>query len=215
MKIVSIARLAVSLGLPLAFGACACAQQYEPTLLEFLQNDGRFTTFLHLAKVTGTDSYLKTYSITGCTVVAPTNDAFSHLPAAVMTALGRNHAELAKVIEYHIVPKDDSAFDIRMGPKTVEGDLLNLTGGVPKRTARIISPDIETDNGKVQIVDQVLFPPEVFQELQRDGVVPIATGLPLHSHMTSGGVNQRVPAGTYAAARKRKKAHWNRVHRLS
>jgi uncharacterized surface protein with fasciclin (FAS1) repeats len=205
----------------LGFAAVAClsaqsavAQQYAPTLMEYLQNDGRFTTFLHLAQTTGLDSYLKNYSVTGYTIVAPTNDAFSRLPASVMAHLGKNRVELAKVVEYHILPRERSALDIGMSPKTVEGELLNLTGGVPKRTARILSPDIEADNGKLDIVDQVLFPPEVFRDLQRDGLVPITTGLPISPRMTAAGVVQNVSLGnSYTKARKRARARgrWNRI----
>jgi uncharacterized surface protein with fasciclin (FAS1) repeats len=214
MKKGTIVRVAGFAALSLAALQTASAQKYEPTVMEYLQNDGRFSTFLRLAKNTGVDSWFRQYSVTGCTVVAPTDSAFARVPQSVMSALSQNRGELTRVIQYHVILREKSSVQIRQFPKTLEGDPLYLTGGVPQRTANIVSKDVQADNGEVQVVDQVLFPPAVFKGLQRDGAFPIAVGLGFYPRMTASGVVHDVPTvnrKSGSKAKKRSKGHYGRV----
>ncbi len=111
------------------------------------------------------------------TVFAPTNDAFSKLPAGTVDTLTQpdNKAKLQDILKYHVVPgKIDSKKlmkDIKHGHgtaklKTVQGEDLTFTmagsniqitdakGG----TAMITTADVYQSNGVAHIVDTVLMP---------------------------------------------------------
>lgn len=111
------------------------------------------------------------------TVFAPTNDAFSKLPAGTVDTLTQpdNKAQLTKILTYHVVPGKIDAKklmkDIKHGHgtaklKTVEGEDLTFTmvganiqitdakGG----TALITTPDVFQSNGVAHIIDTVLMP---------------------------------------------------------
>ena len=210
----TLVQLAGIAALVMASSQSLLAQQYAPTVMEYLQKDGRFGTFLHLAKSSGVDSWFRTYPTTGVTVLAPTDTAFSRVPVSVMAYLSKNPEALTKVIEFHIVPREKTSSEIKLAPKTVEGDLLNLTGGVPPRTASFIGSEVDADNGRIQVIDQVLFPPSVFVSLQREGDFPVAVGLGFHKKMTGAGIVHDVPIRTTAQNRKAtrpRRGHWGRV----
>ena len=111
------------------------------------------------------------------TVFAPTNDAFSKLPAGTVDTLTQpdNKAKLQEILKYHVVAgKIDSKKlikDIKHGHgtarlKTVEGEDLTFTmsgagiqitdakGG----TAMITTPDVYQSNGVAHVIDTVLMP---------------------------------------------------------
>lgn len=111
------------------------------------------------------------------TVFAPTNAAFSMLPAGTVDALLKpeNKPALTKVLTYHVVPGRITAADlatrIRAGRgkamlKTVEGENLTATmdgssimiadekGG----RSRVSIADVLQSNGVIHVVDKVLLP---------------------------------------------------------
>ncbi len=112
------------------------------------------------------------------TVFAPTNEAFADLPKGTVATLlqPKNKAELAKILEYHVVAGDYTttklrALILRDGGmatlKTVAGQPITVTmngssnlivkdakGGV----ADITVADVTQSNGVIQVIDHVLLP---------------------------------------------------------
>ncbi|HEX4409305.1 MAG TPA: fasciclin domain-containing protein [Xanthobacteraceae bacterium] len=111
------------------------------------------------------------------TVFAPTNKAFSALPAGTVDTLLKpeNKKTLDKVLTYHVVPGrlDSEALDrdIQKGGgktelKTVQGDKLTVTGSGKDlmvmdekgNTAKVTIADVMQSNGVIMVVDKVLMP---------------------------------------------------------
>ena len=111
------------------------------------------------------------------TVFAPTNEAFSKLPAGTVDTLLKpeNKDQLTKVLTYHVVAGKVSSKDlaklIKKGNgkatlKTVEGGTLTATmesgkvmltdekGGM----ATVTIADVYQSNGVIHVVDAVLMP---------------------------------------------------------
>jgi uncharacterized surface protein with fasciclin (FAS1) repeats len=111
------------------------------------------------------------------TVFAPTNEAFSALPAGTVDTLLKpeNKKMLDKILTYHVVPgRLDSAVldqDIKKGGgkaelNTVEGGKLTVTGSGKNLTimdekgdsASVTIADVMQSNGVIMVVDKVLMP---------------------------------------------------------
>jgi transforming growth factor-beta-induced protein len=96
------------------------------------------------------------------TVFAPTNDAFAAIPDDVLGRLldPANQAILQKVLTYHVLAGEVRAGDLVDGatPTTVEGSsvTIDLDDGPKVNGANIIATDIETENGVIHLIDQVL-----------------------------------------------------------
>lgn len=99
------------------------------------------------------------------TIFAPTNDAFSKVPAAALQALANDPVKLKAVLTYHVLPGKVIASDVKNGSsKTVNGASLALSRAgdfVTVEDALVQTPDISATNGVVHIVDSVLMPPAV------------------------------------------------------
>ena len=112
------------------------------------------------------------------TVFAPTNAAFTKLPAGTVDTLLKpeNKAKLTGVLTYHVVPGRLSAAalmkDIKEGSgsaklKTVEGEELTIKSpAIGKITitdakgdvSTVTIPDVMQSNGVIHVVDTVLIP---------------------------------------------------------
>ena len=97
------------------------------------------------------------------TVFAPSNDAFTKVPAKTMAALGADPALLKSVLSYHVVPGKTMAADVKNGnAKTVQGANLALSKAgsfVTVEDAVVQTADISASNGVVHVIDAVLIPP--------------------------------------------------------
>ena len=97
------------------------------------------------------------------TVFAPTNEAFSKVPAATLQALANDPAKLKAVLTYHVIAGKVMAADVKNGnAKTVNGANLALSKAgdfVTVEDALVLTADIAATNGVVHIVDGVLMPP--------------------------------------------------------
>lgn len=96
------------------------------------------------------------------TVFAPANSAFSGMASADMTML-HNHAELAKILKYHIVSGRVTPQELASGMtlKTLEGDTLKgaKMGSVYEiNNAHVVCGNIQTANATVYIISKVLIP---------------------------------------------------------
>ena len=99
------------------------------------------------------------------TVFAPTDDAFAALPMGTVEDLLKpeNKAQLVAVLTYHVVPGKIMSSDIAgktMDLATVQGGELSVdaTDGVKVDNATVVAADIETSNGVIHVIDQVVLP---------------------------------------------------------
>ena len=89
-------------------------------LIDTATDAGKFTTLLNAFKAAAlTDSMRAKGSYT---VFAPTDEAFTKLPAGALNALLKDRNKLKGILEYHIVPGTRAATDLKSGDiTTVEG----------------------------------------------------------------------------------------------
>ncbi len=112
------------------------------------------------------------------TVFAPTDEAFSALPAGTVDNLVKpeNKAMLTKILTYHVVPGrlDFKALSQmiedgkgKAGLKTLQGETLALAMNGPRNitvtdskgnVAHINTYDVYQSNGVIQVIDRVLMP---------------------------------------------------------
>ncbi len=126
------------------------------------------TTLVAAVKAAGLVETLK--SAGPFTVFAPTNAAFSALPAGTVETLVKpeNKATLTKILTYHVVPGRLTAADLKSGQvlTTVEGEQLTVTKTASAVTikdakggmATVTIPDVVSSNGVTHVIDAILMP---------------------------------------------------------
>lgn len=96
------------------------------------------------------------------TVFAPTDEAFAKLPAGTVQGLLKDIPKLTQILTFHVVPGKLMAADVAglTSAKTVQGQNLTIAAqnGVTINGANVITPNIETDNGVIHVIDQVILP---------------------------------------------------------
>ena len=134
-------------------------------LLSVLKASGNFKTFLkavEAADLTGTLQKPGPY-----TVFAPTDTAFSKLPAATLDDLLKpeNKAKLVKLLSYHIAANKFTAADLAKADevKTLEGTEIDVETSADGKTievddAKVLGNDIDASNGVLHAIDTVLQP---------------------------------------------------------
>jgi uncharacterized surface protein with fasciclin (FAS1) repeats len=152
-------------------------QEMYPTknLIENAVNSADHTTLVAAVKAAG---LVETLAGPGpFTVFAPTNEAFSKLPAGTVDTLLKpeNKDTLTKVLTYHVVAGRLSASDLRKQIKagngtaqltTVEGGKLwaSLQGesimlkDEKGGTALVTIPNVFQSNGVIHVIDRVVLP---------------------------------------------------------
>jgi transforming growth factor-beta-induced protein len=110
------------------------------------------------------------------TVFAPTDAAFTRIPAAVRTAVTTDKELLATVLTYHVVEGELNAADLQDGqqlmtlagaPLTVkvDGDAVFINGN------QVAAADVAASNGVIHVMSDVLLPPI-------GDIIDVATTLP-------------------------------------
>ena len=98
------------------------------------------------------------------TVFAPTDEAFAALPEGTVEELLKpeNIDQLTAILTYHVVPGKVMSTDLSNGMEaaTVEGSEVTIMteGGVTVEEANVVTADIETSNGVIHVIDQVILP---------------------------------------------------------
>ena len=99
------------------------------------------------------------------TVFAPTNTAFSQIPAATLDGLMKPEmkADLTKILTFHVVAGALKAADLTDGQEltTVQGQKLKVSikdGKVMINGANVIIADAISSNGVTHVIDGVLMP---------------------------------------------------------
>jgi transforming growth factor-beta-induced protein len=130
-------------------------------IVEVAQAAGNFKTLLAAAKAAGlADTLATTQNIT---VFAPTDAAFSKLPAGTVEALLKNIPALRNILTYHVVGAKVPA---SVAVTLTEATMLNgakvkirLEGkDLYINNAKVIVTDIQAKNGIIHVIDAVLIP---------------------------------------------------------
>jgi uncharacterized surface protein with fasciclin (FAS1) repeats len=124
-------------------------------------NAGSFTTLVAAVQAAGLVDTLKGEG--PFTVFAPTDEAFAALPEGTVEGLLADPEALAKILTYHVIAGKVMSTDLSDGmtAATVNGGEVTITtmGGVKINGANVLSADIETSNGVIHVIDQVILPP--------------------------------------------------------
>lgn len=150
-------------GAPAIAGDCdsdsaACAQK---DIVATAVEAGSFKTLVAAVKAAG---LVETLQGEGpFTVFAPTDDAFAALPAGTVEGLLKDKAALAKILTYHVVPGKVAAKDVVKlnWAETALGQSVRIRadgGNVMIDGAKVVKADIETSNGLIHVIDQVILP---------------------------------------------------------
>ena len=152
--------LALFAALPLAFSSLQVKAQ---DIVDTAVAAGQFNTLVAAVQAAGLVDVLKGDG--PFTVFAPTDEAFAALPEGTVENLLKpeNREQLVAVLTYHVVPGKIMSTDIA-GKSTdvasVQGSSLSVdaTDGVKADNATVVAADIETDNGVIHVIDQVVLP---------------------------------------------------------
>jgi uncharacterized surface protein with fasciclin (FAS1) repeats len=134
----------------------------EPNLIETLQADGRFGTLLAALQAAGLDAVLAGGEV--FTVFAPTDAAFSKLPAGTVDALLADPDALRDVLLYHVVNGDNSSRELLKARRveTLQGSRVHVYSWwnrVFVNRSQVIDANIRAGNGTVHALNAVLLPP--------------------------------------------------------
>ena len=103
-------------------------------------------------------------SASGITVFAPDNAAFAKIPAATLSKVLADKAELTKILTYHVVAGRYTPSQLASGAplKTLEGATVTpaLMGSTYEvNSADVVCGNVHTANATVYIINTVLMPP--------------------------------------------------------
>jgi uncharacterized surface protein with fasciclin (FAS1) repeats len=148
-------------------GLLISAQAYAADIVETAAAAGKFNTLLAAAKAAGLVEALKAPG--PYTVFAPTDAAFNRLGTKTINELllPENKDKLATILKYHVLSGEVRAADVptrRTIVPTLAGEGANgvrvqrRKGRVTVDSARVITANIETDNGVIHVINRVLIP---------------------------------------------------------
>lgn len=148
----------------LIIGAQA-ATAAEKNIVDTAAAAGQFNTLTAALEAAGLVETLK--GAGPFTVFAPTDEAFSKLPAGTVEGLLKpeNKAKLVAILTYHVVPGAVSSADVVKLDEatTVNGQTIDITatsGGVMVNDAKVTAADVGASNGTIHVIDKVILPPQ-------------------------------------------------------
>ena len=155
-NIVAIAVIALSVSI----GAASATSK---NIVETAVQSGKFNTLVAALKAAG---LVNTLNGKGpFTVFAPSDTAFSKLPAGTVDGLLKpeNKAKLVSILAYHVIPGKVMSGDIagnKISVKTVQGSKIAVDAmyGVKINDSNVVSADIAATNGVIHVIDKVLIP---------------------------------------------------------
>jgi len=161
----------------------AAPQQF--TIWDVIQNSPDHTTLEAVVGLAGLDGALD--SPGAFTVFAPTDAAFALVPQPIIDALIADPSGiLTFILTYHVVPSVALFTDLADGQviTTLSGVDVNVSivnGSVFINHAQVIVADIVTDNGVVHVIDAVIAPGII-----ANNVWEIIQGSPVHTILETG-----------------------------
>jgi uncharacterized surface protein with fasciclin (FAS1) repeats len=123
-----------------------------------------FNTLVAAVKAAGLEGTLRGEG--PFTVFAPTDAAFSALPAGTVANLLKpeNLGKLKSILTYHVVAGKVLASDVvkLKSAKTVNGQeiAISTADGVKVDNAKVVKTDIQCSNGVIHVIDAVMLPRE-------------------------------------------------------
>jgi uncharacterized surface protein with fasciclin (FAS1) repeats len=133
----------------------AAQQQAAATSMDIVDTAVAAGSFATLVQALQTADLVATLKGKGpFTVFAPTDAAFAKLPSGTVEALLKDKEKLTKVLTYHVVSgeMDATAVMQKQDLMTVEGSDLAVAN------IKISQTDIQTSNGIIHVIDEVLIP---------------------------------------------------------
>jgi uncharacterized surface protein with fasciclin (FAS1) repeats len=141
----------------------AAAAEYAPKdIVDTAVAAGSFNTLVAAVQAAGLVDTLKGKG--PFTVFAPTDAAFAKLPEGTVESLLANPDKLKKILTYHVVAGKVMAEDV------VGISSANSVAGMPIKisvkdgsvylngSSKVIKTDIDTKNGVIHVIDQVILP---------------------------------------------------------
>jgi len=129
-------------------------------IIETARSSGSFKTLLTALDAANLTDALRAKG--PFTVFAPTDEAFSKLPAGTVESLLKDIPKLKTILTYHVVPGNVMASDVvkLSEATTLQGQNVNIdaSSGVKIISARVIKADVMADNGVIHVIDEVLLP---------------------------------------------------------
>jgi len=124
---------------------------------------GQFNTLAKALEAAGLVDALKAPG--PFTVFAPTDEAFSRLPAGTLEDLLKpeNRDKLRSILTYHVVSGRFMSSEVvkLRSAKTLNGQSVRIRargGKVQVDDANVIKADIEASNGVIHVIDKVILP---------------------------------------------------------
>lgn len=136
---------------------------FADTIVDTAVDAGQFNTLTAALKAANLVDTLKGPG--PFTVFAPTDEAFSKLPAETVTDLLKpeNRQKLAGILTYHVIPGKVQAKEVikQRGAIAVNGQRVDIRfdeEGLKVDGAKVLTTDILCDNGVIHVIDSVLLP---------------------------------------------------------
>ncbi len=140
----------------------------EDDILTTAASNGSFKTLVGLVVAADLDDALQGKG--DFTVFAPTDEAFAKLPAATLQSLLKpeNREQLVAILKYHVLPSAVSIPKRRpshplKSAKTLLGERVRFErngSDVKVNDANVVIRNIRCSNGIIQVIDNVLLPPQ-------------------------------------------------------
>lgn len=135
------------------------------SLLEVAAEAGNFKTLLSIVQAAGWTEKLEREG--PFTLFAPTDEAFTKLPAGTLENLLKpeNKERLVQLLSYHVVPGRQTAAELARNPevKTLLGDEVDIDVDADGKAAQVDEAnltirDLPAANGVLHVIDRVLQP---------------------------------------------------------
>ncbi|MEM9400880.1 MAG: fasciclin domain-containing protein [Pseudomonadota bacterium] len=158
-------------------------------IVDTAANAGTFETLIAAAKAAGLAGALKGDG--PLTVFAPTDEAFSALPAGTIETLLKpeNKDQLATILKYHVIAGKVGSGALADGARLetlagVDAVISQTEGGFNIENARIVATDIDASNGVVHVIDRVILPPAQMSRSDSADAIrrAIDKGVPMFNH---------------------------------
>lgn len=143
-------------------GLTAGQERPPENIFYTIKNAGNFTTLIKAVEAAGLVDTLKGSG--PFTLFAPTDEAFSKLPAGVLEDLLKpeNKEKLKAILAYHILPEKVMSSEMagRKEVKTLKRSELKIdsSGGLKVDDATLMQHDLLTSNGVIHVIDTLLTP---------------------------------------------------------
>lgn len=186
LRLLSIALVTMMLASPAIAGHHG---EKKMDIVDTAANAGTFNTLIAAAKAAGLVDALKGDG--PLTVFAPTDDAFSALPAGTIESLLKpeNKDQLATILKFHVIADKIGSVALADGATLgtlagIDASISKTEGGFNIENARIVATDIDASNGIVHVIDRVILPPAQMSRSDSAKIIGMAIdrGVPMFNH---------------------------------